>query len=262
MTSAESATFTRFDIGRVVGRTFSALGGAFFLFYPAFVVLNAASTLLLLRQPAFRQMLGGLGAPSNPLAIFGPNYFLALAIGLVGGLLLQLALTHRAIVYMNGRRAGLGECFAAALRSFFPVLLIMILYAVGVGLGFLLLFVPGVILMIYWIAVIPVAMAERTLPTRAFARSAELTEGHRWVIFFVALCGAVFGWVVAAVQQLVAAALAAGGLFDGYWATLVPQAVAAPLNTMIGAVGGASIYFELQRLKEGPQTDNVAAVFD
>ena len=66
------------------------------------------------------------------------------------------------------------------LRSVEPVLLallgVSILFGVGVGIGFVLLIIPGLILLVMWSVVAPVTVLERPGVFAAFGRSRELVR--------------------------------------------------------------------------------------
>lgn len=75
------------------------------------------------------------------------------------------------------------------LQSVEPVLLrliaVSVLFAIGVGIGFVLLIVPGLILLTMWCLVAPVTVLERPGIFRAFSRSRELVRGNGWPVFGV-----------------------------------------------------------------------------
>jgi uncharacterized membrane protein len=64
------------------------------------------------------------------------------------------------------------------------ILIVSLLMTLAVGLGFLLLLVPGVILAVGLVLAIPAVVLEpRTSASGALSRSWELTRGARWRIF-------------------------------------------------------------------------------
>ena len=58
-----------------------------------------------------------------------------------------------------------------------------ILAALGIGLGLLLLIVPGLVLATWWALIIPVIVLEGKSVTGAFGRSRELVRGNGWNVF-------------------------------------------------------------------------------
>jgi hypothetical protein len=60
-----------------------------------------------------------------------------------------------------------------------------LLAAAGIALGTLAFIVPGLVLLTWWIVVVPVLMLERAPMLEAFARSRRLVRGHGWQVFGV-----------------------------------------------------------------------------
>lgn len=68
---------------------------------------------------------------------------------------------------------------------FWQLLAVSLLFGIGVGFGFLLLIVPGLILMVLWSVVAPVTLLERPGVFAAFRRSRDLVRGNGWNVFAV-----------------------------------------------------------------------------
>ncbi|HEX7609945.1 MAG TPA: hypothetical protein VF380_04650 [Solirubrobacteraceae bacterium] len=96
---------------------------------------------------------------------------------LVGPLISAL---HMHAVLLIGERATprLGQVALRGLRVLPVVAAAAIIAALGIGLGFLALIVPGVILLLRWVVVAQVAAVENEGWQPALARSRELTRGH------------------------------------------------------------------------------------
>lgn len=85
-------------------------------------------------------------------------------------------------------------------RPFWAMLGLSILTGLGTAIGFVLLIVPGVILLVRWSLCVPVLIGEETGVFEAMARSWQETKGRFWPIFGVfvtiyvvaLLAGAVF----------------------------------------------------------------------
>jgi len=60
---------------------------------------------------------------------------------------------------------------------------VSILAALGIGIGLVLLIVPGLVLLTLWSVVAPVAVIERPGVFSAFGRSRELVRGYGWPVF-------------------------------------------------------------------------------
>jgi hypothetical protein len=105
--------------------------------------------------------------------------YLLLLIGtaLVGPLISAL---HMHAVVLIGDRATprLGQVALRGLRVLPVVAAAVIVAALGLGLGFLALIVPGVVLLLRWSVVAQVAAVENEGWQPALSRSRELTRGH------------------------------------------------------------------------------------
>jgi hypothetical protein len=241
----------RFEIGRVVERTFSVLGRNFVAFYLLALALGAVPNALV-NWMARGVMAGGLG-PSRLLMIG-----LAGLVGGVCGLLVQGALVWGTVADLNGRKANFGELLQQGLSRALPILGVSIVLALGVALGFVFLVVPGLILVTMWAVVVPVTVVERPAFLGAFSRSAALTRGSRWAIFgllvIVVIISSIIGGVAGAIGAV--ALSATSPLF------YLVLAVVNALSVLVGAVGGAALYVELRAVKEGVEPETLARVFD
>ncbi|WP_438801690.1 hypothetical protein, partial [Enterobacter hormaechei] len=77
-----------------------------------------------------------------------------------------------------------------------PMIAIGLIAGIGVGIGLLLLIVPGVILWLVWAVVTPAYVQEKVGILEAFGRSAELTKGARGGIFLTMLIVPLLLWVL------------------------------------------------------------------
>ncbi len=58
-----------------------------------------------------------------------------------------------------------------------------ILASIGVTIGFILLIIPGLVLLTWWLLIVPVIMLEGRSATESFGRSRELVRGNGWNVF-------------------------------------------------------------------------------
>lgn len=261
-------TRQQFDIGRVIERTFGAVGANLVpLSLAALVLAGVPAFFWAIAERAFRMETNftlGLVA-----AVVG------MVIGVICGTLLQGAVTYAVVADLQGRKATLGESLTAAMRSFWVLLALGILSGIAIGLGLVLLIVPGIILSLLWFVIGPVAVAERAGVGKAFERSRDLTRNHRWWLLLLAVIFLIASGFISFILNMIvlaavggaafAAGPAAGGLGDmgvvGYLALAVTSAIEA-LMSMIGAAGVAAVYVELRAVKEGTGHTSVAAIFD
>jgi uncharacterized membrane protein len=101
-----------------------------------------------------------------------------------------------------GRPTSIAESFAGIKGRIVYLALITIGYWIGIGVGFLLLIIPGIILALMWALTIPVAVLEDTGLRDSVNRSAELTKGHRGRVFVVYLLFLVLWYAVYMVWEI------------------------------------------------------------
>jgi hypothetical protein len=75
------------------------------------------------------------------------------------------------------------ELYESAVPYVGTLILNGVLAAVGIAIGFVLLIVPGLILITIWAVVAPAIVIEDAGVTGAFGRSRELVRGHGWPVF-------------------------------------------------------------------------------
>jgi hypothetical protein len=262
MTTAEIASVTpKLSFGPVIQGTLGVLKRNLKTFLILVLLLEVAPFLLI--------VAGGLqltgGATAAGWTWIGVGY-LAL---MVASAILTPALVHGAVADLNGRKVTIEECLGSGMRHALPVFVIFLLTGLGVAFGFLLLFVPGIMLWIAWSVAGPAQVVERTGVFAAFGRSRTLTKGSRWRLFWLFV---LYSIISTAVQQSL---LGVATMFTGtvaaptanpfaaitpaYGAVMLVMTVA---NTLISYTGLAVIYYELRRLKEGIGPEALASVFD
>jgi hypothetical protein len=133
------------------------------------------------------------------------------------------------------------------------------------GLLFLLLVIPGLIAMVCWVLVAPIAILEPGVDV--WGRSIALTRGHRWGLFGILV---VFhGGMLVVLAAVGAATGFMGGLVlgstqaveDSLLLTAV-TALPAPLFVSFRSVLEVVLYEQLRAEKEGVDVTQLAAVFE
>jgi hypothetical protein len=124
------------------------------------------------------------------------------------------------------------------------------------GLAFLLLIVPGFIVMTMWFVSTPACVVERTGPWASMKRSAALTKGHRWKIFGLLLLLVLLSLIVAGLMQLVL--MQVGSTILVLLGTLLWGA----LWTAYYSIAVVMTYHDLRVAKEGIDIEQIASVFD
>jgi hypothetical protein len=155
----------------------------------------------------------------------------------------------------DGRRDNsMGELFASVSPVLAPLIFVSLLAGIGIGIGFLLLIIPGLILLTFWSVVAPVTVIERPGVFSAFSRSWALVRGHAWPVF----------WTIVLVFLLVVAA----GIIASVIGAAASDAVRAILSWIfdaltqpVAALTASVLYFTLLRIRgEGAASAAAAPV--
>lgn len=116
-----------------------------------------------------------------------PTGWVLYALGMILTLTLWAALILRQRAIAQGAPVAMQAEIAAAVRRLPVLVLVAIFNVIAVGVGFVLLVIPGVYLLIaLWMAV-PVLVLENTGPVDAVKSSLRLVHGHWWRTFAILL---------------------------------------------------------------------------
>lgn len=245
-----------FDLGRVIQRTFTAISQNAAVFFGAAVVLVGLPNAL---------MVYGQGTALTAGAATG---FLVLGLGwvlnMVGAFLLQGMVVKAAVNGFNGKPTAFRDAFDAGVRMILPLLGLAIIVGLGTVLGFMLLIVPGVILMVLWSVAAPVVVVERRGVMASLQRSRDLTRGHRWEVFGLLVIYMVLSFVIGLFAE--GLGLATGGTFGTGSPIMAVNLVVGPIVNVVSGVvasaGVAALYYELRTAREGVGPEVLASVFD
>jgi uncharacterized membrane protein YesL len=181
-------------------------------------------------------LLTGVGGASMSL--------LALMLSICGVALLQGGLVEivRGLHDDGDDEATVGQAFSRASGKLAKLVRVSLLSSIGIGIGWLLLLVPGLVLMTRWAVAVPVAMLEGGNARDALRRSREMVAGNGRavfsVIFFVGLLTGVvsipflivaghagmFGWWLAVtLSSMLTAPYTAHALTVVYYVLAEPQ---------------------------------------
>jgi len=119
-----------------------------------------------------------------------------------------------------------------------------LLAAVGITVGFLLLIVPGFILITLWLLIVPAIMLENRGVFESFGRSRQLVSGHGW---------SVFGVIVLTVLILIAVNIGLSivqAAFDSRWLDLLLDIASQTVTAPFVALAWTITYYELRAIKE------------
>jgi hypothetical protein len=199
----------KIDVGQVINKVFD-------------IYRDQAGVLL----PVALAIYLGVAILAAILAVISPILILlALIIQFIAGYFYAGMVVQLVADVQDGRRdSSVGDLFNSVTGVVAPLIGAAILAGIAIGIGFLLLIVPGLFLLTIWAVVAPVIVLERPGVIAAFGRSRELVRGNGWqvlgtivlfvLILFVAslflgAIGAALGDVGRAIMNLVANVLAA-----------------------------------------------------
>jgi hypothetical protein len=131
-----------------------------------------------------------------------------------------------------------GDLFSSAAPAILPLIVFSILFAIGVTIGFILLIIPGLILITFWSVGAPAIVAEGAGPIEAFGRSWRLVRGDAWSVFLALLVVLVIVIAIGFVLGAIATAISDG-------ATVVASIISSVITAPIFAIAVTVMYFDL-----------------
>jgi hypothetical protein len=233
-------------IGGVLGEAWNLykrfLGRFFLTALIVFAILDLLSALA--------AMAAGDGWVSG--ALWG---LVAVTIGVVGYFWVQAALVETVHDVRDGRAdRSIGETYRAVQPVLPAVIVAGILAAIGIGIGFILLIIPGLFLLTIWSMLIPVIVLERRRAGEAFTRSRELVRGNGWKVFALVIIVFISLGIVSGVIRALFAPLP--DFLDAWLGSLVAHSLTIPF----AAAALTTAYFRLTAQTPGEPTASAAAL--
>jgi hypothetical protein len=172
-------------------------------------------------------------------------FWIGLVVGLAVGTLYQGMVVELVRDVQDGRRdSSVGDLFRSAMPVLGVLIAAGILAGLGIGIGFVLLVVPGLFLATIWAVIAPAIVVERRGVFEAFGRSRQLVKGQGWPVFGTI----VVAYLIAFVASIVFAAIGAA-VADGVIVSVVFSALASTITAPITALVAAVLYFRLIGIK-------------
>ena len=174
---------------------------------------------------------------------------LAAAVALAGLFWVQGALAAAVADIRDGRAdLSISETFHRVRPQLGAIAVGGILAGLGIFFGLLLLIVPGLVLMTWWVVLIPVIVLERTSAGAAFGRSRELVRGYGWNVF---------GVIVLTILLLIGFAIVLGLVLsplDDWLRSAISNVVSGGLTTPFIALVWTLLYLRLRDAKSAAAT--------
>lgn len=104
---------------------------------------------------------------------------------------------------LTGAEPGVHESYRWGLTKFWKIAICVFIIGVLQAFGYALLIIPGIIVSLVFVLVLPVAVLENGSVTEAFARSIDLTRGHRFRILWVGIVVGVILLIVSALGSFI-----------------------------------------------------------
>jgi hypothetical protein len=212
------------DIGSVISRTFSIYADQAAVLLPAaavvFVAIGIIAALLVVIAPV-------LGIIAFVVILIGTTLYTGMVVELVADV-------------QDGRRdATVGQLLQAATPVIGQLILVGIIAGIGILIGFILIIIPGLILITIWSVAAPVVVLERPGAFKALGRSRELVRGNGWQVFGVIVVLVIGVRIVAGIIEAIGDA---GGTGVGIVVRVIVEILLAPLSALAASV----LYFELR----------------
>jgi hypothetical protein len=218
------ATSNRVEPGRVISEAFETYrshAGA--LLGGALIVIGIAGVIEGLLSVSGSIILGLLGALVGLAAVF-----------LYTGYVVKLVQDVR-----DGQRDfSVGELFSHATPYLGTLMLAGILAGIAITIGFVLIIVPGLILLTIWAVISPSIVVEDKGVFEAFGRSRELVRGQGWQVFGAIVLAFLIIVAVGIVASLIGAAIGDAGL-------VILRAIGNVLTAPVWALVSSILFFDL-----------------
>jgi hypothetical protein len=180
-------------------------------------------------------------------------FWIGLVVSLAVGTLYQGMVVRLVQDVQDGRLdSSVGDLMRSVLPVLGPLIGAGILAGLGIGGGFVLLIVPGLILLTMWAVIAPAILVERLGVFDAFGRSRQLVKGQGWPVFGTV----VVAYLISIVATLAFTAIASS-IADGPLLRIVFSALASTVAAPIAALAASVLYFRLLAIKGRPAVPTV-----
>lgn len=148
-------------------------------------------------------------------------------------------------VMQTGVAPGINEAYRFGLSKVIKLLLCSIMVWILIGVGLVLLIIPGIVLMLAFELMYPIAVLEGGSPTEILNRSYTLTKGYKWKILGATFLMSVMLGVASIPVTIVVAWLAFSGIV--FWPLQVLAAIVSDVLSQATTVLSLVIYLGILR---------------
>ncbi len=220
-----SGTSQPIQVGKVIG-------DAFDIYKSNFGVLIATGLGIAL---VFGIVIGLLNDTDSVILHFVGSILQLIGSAIYTGFVVKLVQDVR-----DGRRdQTAGELISSATPAIGALIVFSILSGIAIGIGFILLIIPGLILMTIWSVGAPAIVAEGRGPIEAFGRSYDLVRGQTWTVFGVLVV--VFLILIAASIVVAVIGAAIGGAVGAIVAAILVMLLYIPVAALVSS----TLFFDL-----------------
>lgn len=216
--------------------------------------------LVLVFIPFLVSLVGGCTSEAGATTCSSPIGWLAVAVGTIGSIVAGAAAAIVAAEAYAGVQSDWRRAMRIGVRRTLAIIIATIVIGVLIGIGFVLVIVPGIFLLISFAVVWESLIIEGIGPMDSIKRSWRLVSGERWRLFgagllIMIIAVIVFGILSAVVWLILAAGLGVDDNMSSYLVGQLATLVSIPLSGAVGAV----IYLDLRVRKDSLDTDGLAA---
>jgi hypothetical protein len=173
---------------------------------------------------------------------------IASLLSIVGLYWVQGALTKAVQDVRDGRAdLSIGDTFQSVTDKIAPVAGASLLAALAIGIGFVLLIVPGLFLLTIWSLIVPVIVLENVGALASFGRSRAIVRGYGWNVFGVIVVTFLLLLAFGIVLNLILVFL------DGAVRNFISNIISGTLTAPFIALTWTLVYYRLTEGRAVPQ---------
>ena len=200
---------------------------------------------------------GQITSATVDTSTFGSTIVLGVLTALIVAVIQQLltgAITRGAAGSVVGREVDVRASYSYALSRLWGLIGLAILIGLVVGIGFILLIIPGVIFLVFLSVAIPAFVIEKLGVTTAMSRSWNLVRNYWWHTLGVIAVTFVITWLIGTVLGAIG-----GSSLIGIWLTsAIAQTLTAPFMALVLVL----LYVDLRARHEGLSAGQLGAELD